>query len=38
MLIFHKVVGDAFKHFEQDSDSIGIVALANRFINCVTVR
>ena len=35
MFVFHKVVSEAFKHFQQDDHSFGIVALGNRLtIRC----
>ena len=38
MLIFHKVVGEAFKDFKQDGDGFVILALAERFTNRLLVR
>ena len=36
--IFHKVISEALKHFEQDGNGIGIIALAERIIDRFPVR
>ena len=38
VLIFHKVISEALKHFEQDGNGIGIIALAERIIDRFPVR